>query len=102
MSAGAAVSAAICGYIVTRKIQAYADVLKKASENLEARNTEERVAAKAIKQSHPTLDREEVLVCPQDAILSNTNGTAHPDSAFHGSCQPLYMLLCLRVGLTAL
>ncbi len=92
MSAGAAVSAAICGYIVTRKIQAYADVLKKASENLEARNTEERVAAKAIKQSHPTPNGEEVLVGPQDAILSDTNGSAYPDLPFNNSCQPLLML----------
>ncbi|CAL5221171.1 g3314 [Coccomyxa viridis] len=35
---GAAVSAAICGYLVTRKIQAYAEVLRKASENLESRD----------------------------------------------------------------
>ncbi len=38
IAAGAAISAAICGYIVTRKIQAYADVLRKASENLESRD----------------------------------------------------------------
>jgi hypothetical protein len=46
LCAGAAISAAICGYIVTRKIQAYADILKKASESLEARNPLEQLPEK--------------------------------------------------------
>ena len=100
LSAGAAVSAAICSYIVARKIQAYADVLKKSSENLEARNTDETVSEKAIKQSPPHPSGEEVLVGPLYYCEIHERHCAHSDSAFHVSCQPLRMDLCFRAGLT--
>lgn len=60
--AGAVVSAAICGIIVTRKIQAYANVLKKASEGSEARNKEKAKELKAAAKPAPSPCKENVLV----------------------------------------
>ena len=62
---GAAISAAICGYLVTRKIQAYADVLRKASENLDSRNKQKEEHGQEKAKTPKSAPEHEAIVRPR-------------------------------------
>ena len=65
---GAAVSAAICGYLVTRKIQAYAEVLKKASENFESRDKQKEQDGQENSKSAKSATEHEAIVSTESSI----------------------------------
>ena len=68
---GAAISAAICGYLVTCKIQAYADVLRKASENLDSRNKQKEEDGQEKAKPPKSAPEHEALVRPRSTWLNH-------------------------------
>ena len=69
--AGAAVSAIICGCIVTRKINAYADALKKASDTSESRSKQKEQEEQGNPKISKSAPQHEAIVRPRTRLPNN-------------------------------
>ena len=73
-------SAVICGYVVSRKARAYAEVVRKHADPQDAHRTEEERDAETVKASPAAPSKMQVLVSHSTSPRHSAAGHAYHES----------------------